>query len=51
MENQEMEHKEMTNQEKLSSLVGELMGDTEWQFPQQTRFFLVADLEWTLLGL
>lgn len=30
---------------------GELMGDTEWQFPPQLRFFLVADLEWTLLGL
>ncbi len=51
MENQEMENKEMTNQEKLASMVGELMGDTEWQFPQQLRFFLVADLEWTLLGL
>ncbi len=51
MENQEMENKEMTNQEKLASMVGELMGDTEWQFPQQIRFFLVAYLEWTLLGL
>jgi len=51
MENQEMDRQEMTNQEKLASMVGELMGDTEWQFPQQLRFFLVADLEWTLLGL
>ncbi len=54
MEKQEMEKmekQEMTNQEYLASLAGELMGDTEWEFPQQTRFFLVADLEWTLLGL
>lgn len=51
MENQEMEKQEMTNQEKLTSMAGELMGDTEWQLPQQLRFFLVSDLAWTLLGL
>jgi len=41
----------MTNQEYLQSIVGELMADTEWQLPPELRFFLVADLEWSLLGL
>lgn len=41
----------MTNQEYLMSLVGELMADPEWQLPPELRFFLVADLEWSLLGL
>ncbi len=41
----------MTNQEFLQSVVGELMADTEWQFPPELRFFLVNNLEWSLLGL
>ncbi len=41
----------MTNQEYLNSIVGELMADTEWQLPPELRFFLVADLEWSLLGM
>ena len=39
----------MTNAEYLNGLVGELMGDQEWQTPPQLRFFLVADLAWTML--
>lgn len=41
----------MTNQEYLNSIVGELMADPEWQLPANLRFFLVANLEWSLLGL
>jgi len=41
----------MTNQELLNSLVGELMADPDWELPPELRFFLVADLEWGLLGL
>jgi hypothetical protein len=41
----------MTNQEYLNSIVGELMADTEWQLPPELRFFLVGDLEWSLLGM
>ena len=45
------EDKKMTNQEFLNEIVGELMADEEWQLPPEMRFFLVADLEWGLLGL
>lgn len=41
----------MTNQEYLESIVEELMEDDQWQLPPELRFFLKADLEWTLLGL
>lgn len=41
----------MTNQEYLDSIVAELMADTEWELPPELRFFLVANLEWSLLGL
>ena len=41
----------MTNQEYLNSIVQELMADPEWQLPPQLRFFLVSNLEWSLLGL
>lgn len=41
----------MTNQEYLTSVVGELMADTEWQLPPELRIFLVINLEWSLLGL
>ena len=41
----------MTNQEYLLSIGDELMADSEWQLPPELRFFLVADLEWSLLGL
>ena len=41
----------MTNQEYLESIVGELMADPDWQLPPELRFFLVNDLEWSLLGL
>lgn len=41
----------MENKEYLDSIVAELMADTEWEVPPEMRFFLVADLEWTLLGL
>jgi len=41
----------MTNQEYLNAIVQELMADPEWQLPPQLRFFLVANLEWSLLGL
>ena len=41
----------MTNQEFLNSIVQELMADPEWQLPPNLRFFLVANLEWSLLGL
>lgn len=41
----------MTNQEYLDSIVQELMADPEWQLPPQLRFFLMANLEWSLLGL
>ncbi len=39
----------MEHTEYLNSLVYELMADTDWEFPQQLRFFLVADLAWGLL--
>ncbi len=55
MENMEttVETIEMPGEKELyiKGLVGELMADQEWPFPQQLRFFLVADLEWTLLSL
>ncbi|MCD8007629.1 MAG: hypothetical protein LUF68_01590 [Clostridiales bacterium] len=35
----------------IQSLVGELMADQEWEFPVNQRFFLVAGLDWALLGL
>jgi len=41
----------MTNQEYLDSIIAELMADPEWKLPPELRFFLVADLEWSLLGL
>lgn len=41
----------MTNQEYLDAIVAELMADSEWQLPPELRFFLAADLEWSLLGL
>lgn len=41
----------MTNQEYLNSIVQELMADPDWQLPPQLRFFLVKNLEWSLLGL
>ena len=41
----------MTNLEYLDSIVAELMDDTEWELPPEMRFFLVANLEWGLLGL
>lgn len=41
----------MTNKEYLDSLVAELMADPDWQLPPQLRFFLVKNLEWSLLGL
>jgi len=41
----------MTNQEYLNAIAQELMADPEWQLPPQLRFFLVANLEWSLLGL
>lgn len=45
------EEKDMTNKEYLDSIVQELMADEEWELPPEQRFFLVADLEWSLLGL
>lgn len=41
----------MTNQEYLNAIAAELMADTEWELPPELRFFLVADMEWSLLGL
>lgn len=41
----------MDNKEYLNGIVYELMADPEWELPPQLRFFLVADLEWTLLGI
>ena len=41
----------MNYDEFLQSVVGELMADPEWQLPPDQRFFLVANLEWSLLGL
>lgn len=40
-----------TENEYLDSIVAELMEDQEWELPPELRFFLAADLEWTLLGL
>lgn len=45
------EEKDMTNKEYLDSIVQELMADEEWELPPEQRFFLAADLEWSLLGL
>lgn len=41
----------MDNNEYLNGIAFELMGDTEWELPQELRFFLVADLPWGLLAL
>lgn len=41
----------MTNEEYLKALIEELMADEEWEFPQELRFILTADLPWKLLGL
>lgn len=48
--NQEL-HNELTKKKYLDELVNELMTDQEWEFPAECRFFLEADLEWTLLGM
>ncbi len=52
MENKENnEKKEVPEKEQyLQSLVAELMADPDWELPPDQRFFLVADLDWTLLG-
>ncbi len=42
---------EMNKKEYLDDLVNELMADGEWELPAECRFFLVADLEWSLLGM
>ncbi|MCD8104560.1 MAG: hypothetical protein LUF35_06070 [Lachnospiraceae bacterium] len=50
--NEETRAAEVPEKEQyIQSLVGELMADQEWEFPANQRFFLVADLDWTLLGL
>ncbi len=41
----------MDNQQYLQGLAFELMGDKEWQLPENLRFFLMADLAWSLLAL
>ncbi len=41
----------MDNKEYLDGIVRELMEDTEWEIPAELRFFLAADLEWSLLAL
>lgn len=41
----------MDNKAYLEGIAFELMGDQEWDFPQQQRFFLMADLAWGLLAL
>lgn len=41
----------MENKEYLNGIAFELMADPEWEFPAQQRFFLVADLAWSLLAL
>lgn len=41
----------MEKKEYLVSVVGELLVDAEWEVPADMRFFLVADLEWTLFCL
>ncbi len=52
MENNEnVEKKEVPEKEQyMQGIVGELMADQDWDFPPDERFFLVADLDWTLLG-
>ena len=50
MTDQTTEPKEMSNEEYLKSIAGELMADPDWQFPPDMRFFLVSDLEWMLLA-
>lgn len=46
-----VQNEAMDNHAYLASLAGELMGDTEWKLPPQLRFFLVSDLDWSLLIL
>lgn len=41
----------MDNKEYLDGIIAELMTDTEWELPAEQRFFLVADLAWSLLAL
>lgn len=48
--NQETQEK-MEKKEYLDELVNEVMTDQEWEFPAECRFFLAADLNWTLLGM
>ena len=39
------------NSEFLQEIVKELMEDETWELDQDSRFALVSDLEWSLLGL
>ncbi len=41
----------MTNHDYLQSIVGELMADQEWELPPELRFFLLVDLDWSILCL
>ncbi len=50
-EQKQVTAEEMTHQEYLQRMAGELMADEEWPFPKELRFFLVNKLDWTLLGL
>lgn len=51
MEKSHVENEVVEKKEYLNNLVNELMEDEEWELPVECRFFLVADLEWTLLGM
>lgn len=41
----------MENKDYLNGLAFELMADPEWELPAECRFFLVADLGWTLMSI
>lgn len=41
-----MEHKKY-----LDELVAELMADPDWELPPECRFFLMADLGWSMIFL
>lgn len=41
----------MENMEYLNGIAYELMGDQAWELPPECRFFLVADLAWTLMSI
>lgn len=51
MEKDQVQVETTEKSEYLKALAAEVLADKEWDFPESCRFFLAADLEWTLLAM